>query len=159
MMCQSIGLPPISTIGLGRTAVSSLSREPKPPARITAFTAVQVIPRPRCTPAVAGAPAATSAKSEEGLGWPSVLEHAHDVRRPCRERVVGLGFREHPKPLVRRARELERVARVEGAAMTGGADHVELDPRAARRARVEHELLALGGDRHAEQAPAEEDRA
>src|SRR5436305_8168769 len=46
MMCHSIGLPPISTIGLGRTAVSSLSREPKPPARITAFTATQVIRGP-----------------------------------------------------------------------------------------------------------------
>jgi hypothetical protein len=38
MMCQSIGLPPISTIGLGRAVVSSLKREPKPPAKITAFT-------------------------------------------------------------------------------------------------------------------------
>lgn len=38
MMCHSIGLPPISTIGFGRTAVSSLSREPNPPAKITAFT-------------------------------------------------------------------------------------------------------------------------
>ena len=37
MMCQRIGLPPISTIGLGRTSVSSLSRVPRPPARITAF--------------------------------------------------------------------------------------------------------------------------
>lgn len=37
-MCQSIGLPPISTIGFGRVEVSSLSREPSPPARITAFT-------------------------------------------------------------------------------------------------------------------------
>ena len=37
MMCQSIGMPPISTIGLGRTVVSSLRREPKPPARMTAF--------------------------------------------------------------------------------------------------------------------------
>src|ERR1035437_10877295 len=38
MTCQSIGLPPISTIGLGRTAVSPPRREPKPPARITTFT-------------------------------------------------------------------------------------------------------------------------
>jgi dTDP-4-amino-4,6-dideoxygalactose transaminase len=45
MMCHSIGLPPISTIGLGRTVVSSLSLEPNPPARITAFIAVQVIER------------------------------------------------------------------------------------------------------------------
>src|SRR3954447_16051673 len=41
MMCQSIGLPPISTIGLGLTVVSSESREPSPPARITAFMAGQ----------------------------------------------------------------------------------------------------------------------
>ena len=38
MMCQRIGLPPISTIGFGRTDVSSASRVPRPPARITAFT-------------------------------------------------------------------------------------------------------------------------
>src|SRR5918997_5833304 len=38
MICQRIGLPPISTIGLGLSVVSSLSREPIPPARITAFT-------------------------------------------------------------------------------------------------------------------------
>src|SRR5947209_3775330 len=37
MICQSMGRPPISTIGLGRTAVSSSRREPRPPARITAF--------------------------------------------------------------------------------------------------------------------------
>ena len=29
MMCQRIGMPPISTIGLGRTSVSSLSRVPE----------------------------------------------------------------------------------------------------------------------------------
>ena len=38
MMCQRIGLLPISIIGFGRTAVSSLMRVPAPPARITAFT-------------------------------------------------------------------------------------------------------------------------
>ena len=37
MMCQRIGLPPISTIGFGRTSVSSLIRVPRPPARMTAF--------------------------------------------------------------------------------------------------------------------------
>jgi hypothetical protein len=36
-MCQMIGRPPISTIGFGRTEVSSLSLVPYPPARITAF--------------------------------------------------------------------------------------------------------------------------
>src|SRR5262249_23281907 len=42
MMCQRIGRPPISTIGFGRTAVSSSRREPRPPASITAFI---VVPR------------------------------------------------------------------------------------------------------------------
>ena len=46
MMCQMIGLPPISTIGFGRTPVSSLSRVPKPPARITAFIGAS-LSRPR----------------------------------------------------------------------------------------------------------------
>src|SRR5688572_11901431 len=39
MMCQSTGLSPISIIGFGFTCVSSLRREPYPPARITAFIA------------------------------------------------------------------------------------------------------------------------
>src|SRR3972149_12240252 len=37
MMCQRIGRPPISTIGFGLRVVSSESRLPSPPARITAF--------------------------------------------------------------------------------------------------------------------------
>ncbi len=39
MMCQRIGLEPISIIGFGRVSVSSLSLEPRPPARMTAFMA------------------------------------------------------------------------------------------------------------------------
>src|SRR5215470_10435066 len=35
MMCHRIGRPPISTIGFGLTAVSSASRVPRPPAKIT----------------------------------------------------------------------------------------------------------------------------
>src|SRR6218665_3473930 len=35
MMCHRMGIPPISTIGFGRTAVSSPMRVPRPPARIT----------------------------------------------------------------------------------------------------------------------------
>ena len=46
MMCQRIGLPPISIIGLGRGSVSSLMRVPKPPARMTAFTAARISPPP-----------------------------------------------------------------------------------------------------------------
>ena len=37
MMCQRIGLPPISIIGLGRMLVSSEIRVPRPPAKRTAF--------------------------------------------------------------------------------------------------------------------------
>jgi len=37
MMCQRIGLPPISTIGFGRCSVSSASRVPIPPASIATF--------------------------------------------------------------------------------------------------------------------------
>src|SRR3954468_16886691 len=37
MMCQSTGRPPTSTIGFGRTLVSSEMRVPNPPARMTAF--------------------------------------------------------------------------------------------------------------------------
>jgi hypothetical protein len=39
MVCQIIGRAPISTIGFGRTAVSSLKRVPRPPARMTASAA------------------------------------------------------------------------------------------------------------------------
>src|SRR5437867_12934052 len=37
MMCQRIGLLPTRTIGLGLNSVSSLSRAPRPPHRITVF--------------------------------------------------------------------------------------------------------------------------
>ena len=46
MMCQRIGIPPISTIGFGRTLVSSLSRVPIPPARMTVFIEASVPWRP-----------------------------------------------------------------------------------------------------------------
>jgi hypothetical protein len=39
MMCHRMGLPPISTIGLGRRTVSSESRDPNPPARMIVFMA------------------------------------------------------------------------------------------------------------------------
>src|SRR3954451_2042370 len=38
MMCQRIGLPPMSTIGFGRNSVSSRIRVPCPPQRMTTFT-------------------------------------------------------------------------------------------------------------------------
>src|SRR5664279_1908370 len=39
MMCQRIGLPPISIIGLGFRLLSSEMRVPSPPARMTTFMA------------------------------------------------------------------------------------------------------------------------
>src|ERR1017187_475768 len=40
MMCHRMGRPPTSTMGLGRNSVSSRSRVPKPPHRITTFTTI-----------------------------------------------------------------------------------------------------------------------
>src|SRR4051812_18956422 len=51
MTCQRMGLPPISTIGFGRAEVSSPSREPRPPARMTAF--MRPHPNPPPPPATA----------------------------------------------------------------------------------------------------------
>src|SRR2546422_4330653 len=42
MMCQRIGRSPISPMGLGRAAVSSDRRVPRPPARMTTFTTRRV---------------------------------------------------------------------------------------------------------------------
>src|SRR5271163_3868878 len=99
MMCHSIGLPPISTMGLGRTVVSSLSREPRPPARITAFTACRLLDAPHIQP-----------RDPTQPGPPSVLAHAHHIRGARREREVRFVFRAHAKLVVRRTRELEPVA-------------------------------------------------
>jgi hypothetical protein len=46
MMCQMIGRPPISTIGFGRIAVSSLSLVPRPPANTTTFMEISFDRRP-----------------------------------------------------------------------------------------------------------------
>src|SRR6478736_1106789 len=46
MMCQMIGRPPISTIGLGRTCVSSAIRVPLPPARMTTLILFCCVIRP-----------------------------------------------------------------------------------------------------------------
>ncbi|MNQ62532.1 hypothetical protein D3C85_768810 [compost metagenome] len=48
MMCQRIGLPPISIIGLGLRWDSSLIRVPRPPARMTAFIASPLGTRVPC---------------------------------------------------------------------------------------------------------------
>src|SRR3984957_11920619 len=65
----------------------------------------------------------------------SALEHAHHARRASGERVVRPPFAQHPELVFGRASELEAVARVI-AALRVAADDVELEPRAARRARL-----------------------
>lgn len=42
MICQIIGLPPISTMGFGLISVSSLIRVPNPPAKMTTFIACKL---------------------------------------------------------------------------------------------------------------------
>src|ERR1022692_1648550 len=46
MMCQSIGRSPIGTMGLGRNSVSSRSRVPWPPHRITTFMFARAVRSP-----------------------------------------------------------------------------------------------------------------
>src|SRR6478735_8076811 len=50
-MCQTSGLPPISTSGLGRMSVSSESLVPRPPARIATFMSADTC---GCSGAVSG---------------------------------------------------------------------------------------------------------
>src|SRR4051794_41422695 len=92
-MCQRIGLPPISTIGLSRSPVSSLRREPRPPARITAFTAAD----PTGAPAfqAASSPVATL---ETGHGGPRAAETARLSRSAA---VVPLPVAPAPPRLTR----------------------------------------------------------
>src|SRR5262245_24125503 len=81
MMCQRIGLPPISTRGFGRTTVSSAMRVPRPPAKITTFTSHpyrREISRARVPidrPAQAFFEADLRFEAEEGLR-PRGVEHA-----------------------------------------------------------------------------------
>src|SRR6266700_5943747 len=49
MMCQRIGRPPTSTIGFGRTVVSSARRVPRPPAKIMTFIGPALVCDP-CLP-------------------------------------------------------------------------------------------------------------
>lgn len=44
MICHKIGLPLISTIGFGFKTVSSLKREPSPPAKINTFI-ISILPK------------------------------------------------------------------------------------------------------------------
>src|SRR5271165_1582352 len=158
MMCQSIGLPPISIIGLGRTAVSSLSREPNPPARITTFTRSRLLNR------LGGAHASGARGAEPRRAWPSAadrsnasaLAHVYDVGDSCCVGIVALRFGDDAELVGDRSREPEAVARAIAARAVAAHD-VELDPRAAPRARLEHEQLAGRGHGPAEQPPAEVD--
>src|SRR5438309_6515963 len=84
MMCHRIGIPPTSTIGFGRSDVSSPRRVPSPPARITACT--------RTSFEWAQAP---SYASECLSSETSTVE----VANPGRERSGGLAFDPAPQIL------------------------------------------------------------
>ena len=88
----------------------------------------------------------------------SALVHAHRVRRPACERVVALGFAQRAEFVRRGPREAEAVARAE-ASLRVAAHDPELEPAAARRARLENHLLAARGHVAPEQSAAEVDRA
>src|SRR5215207_3546381 len=76
MMCQRIGLPPISTIGLGFSVVSSLSREPRPPARMTAFTRRKIV----CDAAMARSALITGITGQDGSYLAELLlEQGYEV--------------------------------------------------------------------------------
>src|SRR5438132_764263 len=79
MMCQRIGLPPISTIGFGRSDVSSLRRVPIPPARMTTFTSTSCLQRVDGTPA-SSAPSGTSIPAMTGLVAPLPARFARLVK-------------------------------------------------------------------------------
>src|SRR6185436_15788177 len=98
MMCQRIGLPPISIIGFGRVSLSSLIRVPVPPARITAFTVASYSRQPMgpIEQRAAHGPAATldqvrtvgelAYSGRLPLAWLKVLRQAdflpYDANRP-----------------------------------------------------------------------------
>src|SRR4249919_2948410 len=126
MMCQRIGLPPISTIGFGRTSVSSANLEPSPPARIPTFTA----PRP-----LRDGRAASWMSTSSEVFQPKALEHqpvdelgpAHEVPAPQPSRLA-----HQPKQPFKTAllhpggrRALESGHEVEGRTDTHGDGHVE----------------------------------
>src|SRR6266496_2092395 len=74
MMCQRIGRPPISIIGLGLRWDSSLMRVPRPPARMTAFIDLRGFFRPRFfyrEPLLASSPV-----PREGYGARDVVKRA-----------------------------------------------------------------------------------
>src|SRR4051794_26269766 len=85
MMCHRIGLPPISTIGFGRADVSSASREPRPPARITTFIGAH----PNLPPMSAAVPA-TADVAVVGAGILGLAVARELTRRDPQRRVVVL---------------------------------------------------------------------
>src|SRR6266850_2546109 len=76
MMCHRMGRSPISTIGLGRDAVSSDRRVPRPPARMTTFTARPLPPDDQASTFARSVPApnvvatATPSGDPQDLGVP-----------------------------------------------------------------------------------------
>src|SRR6266478_5631335 len=79
-MCQRIGLPPISTIGFGRTSVSSASRVPIPPASIATFIPPANLHSPRKTVRPVGiCPRLTAlARVDATIGYKNGQERIHE---------------------------------------------------------------------------------
>src|SRR5581483_1537364 len=81
MMCQMIGRPPISTIGFGRTSVSSESLVPRPPARITTFPTFIDSP-PVCFPLMPGdSPAQPPLEESADLAQRLYGVKHHEIRK------------------------------------------------------------------------------
>src|SRR4026209_2854323 len=93
MMCLRIGRSPISTIGLGRDAVSSDRRVPSPPARITTFTRGprRAMTKPRrwrqCIRARSGEP---PRYTRPAMTHVFVAPHPDDVALSCGGLIAGL---------------------------------------------------------------------
>ena len=78
-------MPPISTIGLGFTCVSSLMREPNPPARMTTFIVRTPSPRPDLRAGRQACPACTSGLTRIDR------TAAHTSRGAVVSRTIGTG--------------------------------------------------------------------
>src|SRR3954462_8743147 len=89
MMCQRIGFLPLSPIGLGLTVVSSLRREPRPPARITAF--IGRADYAARLPRMQAAPPSTADVAVVGAGILGLAVARELTRRDPSRRVVVLG--------------------------------------------------------------------
>src|SRR5262245_52432133 len=111
MMCQRIGRPPTSTMGFGRTSVSSANRVPIPPAKMTTF----IVPFSRAE--VSSSLLVTATRCQ-----PS--GRARPFRRVNRVTKPGLEIQRRPEP---RGRELPSVPTNEGGVVGPRLNGAPLD--------------------------------